>query len=57
MFPFTPRDTIHPLEWTSPDKLNIQITPEKFEAAFGVPITQASELLAAKTLTISKLVG
>lgn len=31
------------------------ISPEKFLQAFGAPMEQASELLAAKTLTISKL--
>lgn len=32
-------------------------TPEKFHAAFGAPVEQASELLAAKTLSISKLMA
>lgn len=29
----------------------------KFESAFGVPIEQANELIATKTLTISKLLA
>jgi hypothetical protein len=33
----------------------LQISPENFQTAFGAPIEQASELLAAKTLSISKL--
>eukprot|EP01034_Spumella_vulgaris_P022819 gene22819-28992_t len=32
-----------------------KISPEKFYSAFGAPVEQASELLAAKTLSISKL--
>eukprot|EP01038_Epipyxis_sp_PR26KG_P008254 gene8254-11169_t len=32
-----------------------KITPEKFESAFGAPMANASELLAAKTLSINKL--
>lgn len=32
-----------------------QISPEKFEEAFGASMDKASELLAAKTLSISKL--
>eukprot|EP01038_Epipyxis_sp_PR26KG_P004904 gene4904-6867_t len=37
------------------DELLLKITPDKFEAMFGAPMEKASELLAAKTLTISKL--
>ena len=33
----------------------MQISPEKFQAAFGAPMEQASQLLATKTLSISKL--
>ena len=33
----------------------LQISPEKFQAAFGAPIESALDLLATKTLTISKL--
>ncbi len=32
-----------------------QVSPEKFYTTFGAPIEQASELIAAKTLNISKL--
>lgn len=31
------------------------MTPDKFQQAFGAPMEKASELIAAKTLTISKL--
>jgi len=34
-----------------------QITPEKFQAVFGAPMEKASELVAAKTLTINKLLA
>ncbi len=32
-----------------------QISPEKFQAAFGAPIESAMDLLASKALSISKL--
>jgi len=34
-----------------------QISPDKFEAAFGAPIERASELFAAKSLSIGKLLA
>ena len=34
-----------------------KISPEKFQAAFGAPMESASELLAAKTLNIGKLLA
>lgn len=34
-----------------------KISPESFEATFGAPMERASELLAAKTLNISKLLA
>jgi len=34
-----------------------KISPEKFEATFGAPMERASELLATKTLNISKLLA
>ena len=37
------------------DDLLTKISPEKFQAAFGAPMEQASQLLATKTLSISKL--
>lgn len=37
--------------------LMTKIAPEKFEAVFGAPMEKASELIAAKTLTISKLLA
>jgi hypothetical protein len=35
----------------------MKVGPEKFMNAFGVPIEKANELIAAKTLTISKLLA
>ncbi len=34
-----------------------QVSPEKFQATFGAPMEKASELLAAKTLSIGKLLA
>ena len=34
-----------------------QVSPEQFQAAFHAPMEKASELIAAKTLTIGKLVA
>lgn len=34
-----------------------KVSPEKFEATFGAPMEKASELLAAKTLSIGKLLA
>jgi len=34
-----------------------QISPEKFEATFGASVDKASELLAAKTLSIGKVLA
>mmetsp|Transcript_11957 Transcript_11957/g.19970 ORF Transcript_11957/g.19970 Transcript_11957/m.19970 type:complete len:715 (-) Transcript_11957:1332-3476(-) len=36
-------------------ELLTKVSPEKFQQTFGAPMEQASELLAAKSLTISKL--
>lgn len=35
----------------------LQMTPEKFETVFGAPMSQAADLMASKTLTISKLMA
>lgn len=39
------------------DDLLSKIEPDKFYAAFGAPMEKAADLLATKTLTISKLVA
>jgi len=33
------------------------VSPEKFIEVFGVPLEQASELIASKTVTINKLLA